>query len=57
MNFLISFALATGSWKDVRKIEVVDEKLSLSLNDRKLLKDENQFIGFNGDKSSLKSVL
>ena len=52
------FTLATGSWKDVRKIEVVDEKLSLSLNDRKtFLKDENQFIGFNGDKSSLKSVL
>ncbi len=52
------FTLATGSWKDVSKIEVVDEKLSLGLNDRKtFLKDENQFIGFNGDKSSLKSVL
>ena len=52
------FTLATGSWKDVSKIEVVDEKLSLLLNDRKtFLKDENQFIGFNGDKSSLKSVL
>ena len=58
-NFLDEvFVLNNGSWKDIKKIEIEDKSLTLIINDKKhLLKNENQFIGFNGEKSSPTSVL
>ena len=58
-NFLDEvFVLNNGSWKDIKKIEIEDKSLTLIINGKKhLLKNENQFIGFNGEKSSPTSVL
>ena len=58
-NFLDEvFVLNNGSWKDIEKIEIEDKSLTLIINGKKhLLKNENQFIGFNGEKSSPTSVL
>ena len=58
-NFLDEvFVLNNGSWKDIEKIEIEDKSLTLIINGEKhLLKNENQFIGFNGEKSSPTSVL
>ncbi len=52
------FTLNEGSWRDINKIEVIDKRLSLIIDEKKsFLKNENQFIGFNGNKLSPTSVL
>ena len=58
-NFLDEiFTLNKGSWKNISKIEIEDKKLFLNINNEKInLKNENQFIGFNGEKSSPSSIL
>ncbi len=58
-NFLDGiFSLKKDSWKNIDKIEIENNKLVLNINKEKInLKDENQFIGFNGDKSSPTSIL
>jgi len=58
-NFLDEiFSLKKDSWKNIDKIEIENNKLVLYINKNKInLKDENQFIGFNGDKSSPTSIL
>ena len=58
-NFLDeTFTLNKGSWKNISKIEIEDKKLFLNINNEKInLKNENQFIGFNGEKSSPSSIL
>ena len=51
-NFLDEiFSLKKDSWKNIDKIEIENNKLVLNINKEKInLKNENQFIGFNGDK-------
>ncbi len=58
-NFLDEiFSLKKDSWKNIDKIEIENNKLILNINNEKInLKNENQFIGFNGDKSSPTSIL
>ncbi len=58
-NFLDEiFSLKKDSWKNIDKIEIENNKLVFKINKEKInLKNENQFIGFNGDKSSPTSVL
>ena len=58
-NFLDEiFSLKKDSWKNIDKIEIENNKLILKINEEKInLKNENQFIGFNGDKSSPTSIL
>ena len=58
-NFLDEiFTLDKGSWKNIDKIEIENRKLILIINGEKInLKNEDQFIGFNGDKSSPTSIL
>ncbi len=58
-NFLDnSFPLSKKKWKDVTAIKVIDEKLIFSDNvDTMELKDNNKFIGFNGDKNRPSSIL
>ena len=58
-NFLDEvFGLTKDSWKNIDKIEIESNKLVLNINKEKInLKNENQFIGFNGDKSSPTSIL
>ena len=58
-NFLDEiFPLKKDSWKNIDKIEIENNKLVLNINKEKInLKNENQFIGFNGDKSSPTSIL
>ena len=58
-NFLDEiFTLNKGSWKNIDKIEIENRKLILIINGEKInLKNEDQFIGFNGDKSSPTSIL
>ncbi len=58
-NFLDEiFSLKKDSWKNIDKIEIENNKLILIINKEKInLKNENQFIGFNGDKSSPTSIL
>ena len=58
-NFLDEiFSLKKDSWKNIDKIEIENNKLVLKINEEKInLKNENQFIGFNGDKSSPTSIL
>ena len=58
-NFLDEiFSLKKDSWKNIDKIEIENNKLILNINKEKIhLKNENQFIGFNGDKSSPTSIL
>ena len=51
------FTLSNGSWKKINKIEHRDEKLSFKLTIILIIKNENQFIGFNGEKSSPTSIL
>ncbi len=52
------FSLKKDSWKNIDKIEVENNKLILNINKEKInLKNENQFVGFNGDKSSPTSIL
>ncbi len=58
-NFLDEvFSLNNSSWKKIEKIQIENEKLIFTVNNKKVnLINENQFIGFNGDKSSPTSVL
>ena len=58
-NFLDEiFSLEKNSWKNIDKIEIENNKLILNIDKEKInLKNENQFIGFNGDKSSPTSIL
>ncbi len=58
-NFLDEiFSLKKDSWKNIDKIEIENNKLVLNINKEKInLKNENQFIGFNGEKSSPTSIL
>ena len=58
-NFLDEiFPLKKDSWKNINKIEIENNKLVLKINEEKInLKNENQFIGFNGDMSSPASIL
>ena len=52
------FTLSNGSWKNINKIEIEDKALILKANGKKNnLKNQNQFIGFNGEKSSPTSIL
>jgi len=58
-DFLENIApLKKGSWKEISKIQIEDEKLVLIHNDeKKYLINNNQFVGFNGDKKNPKSIL
>ena len=58
-NFLDEiFSLKKDSWKNIDKIEIENNKLILNIGKEKIhLKNENQFIGFNGGKSSPTSIL
>ncbi len=58
-NFLDEvFTLNEASWKSVEKIQIENKKLILNINGEKNnLKNENQFVGFNGDTLSPTSVL
>ena len=50
--------LSQNQWSNVTKIKVDEEKLVLFIREEKhYLKNENQFIGFNGDKDNPKSIL
>ena len=50
--------LSQNQWSNVTKIKVDGEKLALFIREEKhYLKNENQFIGFNGDKDNPKSIL
>ena len=52
------FTLTQGSWKDIGKIEISNKKLSFKIKERdSFLKNEDQFVGFNGDELSPTSVL
>ena len=58
-NFLDEiFTLNKNSWKNIDKIEIDNKKLFLIIGEEKInLKNENQFIGYNGDKSAPTSIL
>ena len=50
--------IESGDWKDVTKIEIENDNLFFIIqNDKKKLKNINQFIGFSGDKKKPKSIL
>ncbi len=52
------FSLQRGSWKEVSKLKINGNKLSIIINDNETyLEDENKFIGYNGDKSNPSSIL
>ena len=47
------FTLSNGSWKKIDKIEIEDKALITKADGEKNnLKNQSQFIGFNGEKSS-----
>ena len=53
-----NFPLFKLSWKDISKIQVENEKLVLLRGTEKdFLKNNNQFIGFNGERNNPSSVL
>ena len=53
-----SFPLLETSWKDVSKIQIDKDKLVLRTgSDKGYLKNNDQFLGFNGDKSNPESIL
>ncbi len=52
------FTLDKGSWENITKIEIENKNLVLNINGKKInLKNQNQFVGFNGDKSFPTSIL
>ena len=52
------FTLDKGSWKNIDNIKVENKKLILNFkNEKSNLKKEDQFIGFNGERSSPTSIL
>ena len=53
-----SFPLTNSSWSEVSKIQIDDKKLVLySGKNKDSLKNNNQFIGFNGNKDEPTSIL
>ena len=58
-NFLDeSIPLLKNSWKEVSKIQIDDNKLVLLVGSkREYLRNDDQFLGFNGDKSNPNSIL
>ena len=58
-NFLDEiFSLDKGSWKSIENIQIENQKLTFKINrETSGLKNENQFVGFNGDKSAPTSIL
>ena len=58
-TFLSKIApIDSTEWKDISKITIEDQDLVFLHNDnKKRLKDNNQFIGFTGEKSNPKSIL
>ncbi|MAJ86150.1 MAG: malate synthase G [Candidatus Pelagibacter sp.] len=58
-NFLDEiFPLNTGSWKDIDKIEVSEDQLIFRKGKEIVkLKDQSKFLGFNGEKNNLSSIL
>tara|TARA_X000001036_G_C20683356_1_gene806661 strand:+ start:1344 stop:3488 length:2145 start_codon:yes stop_codon:yes gene_type:complete len=58
-NFLDeSFPLFKSSWKEITKIKIEDKKLLLLKESEKhYLKNENQFIGYVGEKNNPSSIL
>ena len=58
-NFLENIApINEGSWKKVTKIKIENSKLVLLIDGKKkYLKNENQFVGFNGKKENPSSIL
>ena len=58
-NFLDEiFSLDKGSWKSIENIQIENQKLTFKINgETNGLKNENQFVGFNGDKSAPTSIL
>ena len=52
------FPLLKTSWKEISKIQIEENKLVLfSGSSKDLLKNNNQFVGFNGDKDNPDSIL
>ena len=52
------FTINKGSWKDIDKIEIKNNKLILNIDGKSsYLKNESQFVGFNGKEPSPASVL
>ncbi len=53
-----SFPLSETSWKEISKIQIEKDKLVLFSGSKKnYLKNNNQFVGFNGKKDSPNSIL
>ncbi len=53
-----SFPLLKKSWRDISEIQIEEKKLVLlSELNKDYLKDNNQFIGFNGEKNKPSSIL
>ena len=63
INFVRNFLdenipLLKNSWKEVSKIQIDDNKLVLLVGSkREYLRNDDQFLGFNGDKSNPNSIL
>ena len=52
------FPLLKTSWKEISKIQIEENKLVLlSGSSKDFLQNNNQFVGFNGDKSNPDSIL
>ena len=52
------FPLLKTSWKEISKIQIEENKLVLySGSSKDFLKNNNQFVGFNGDKDNPDSIL
>ena len=52
------FSLGKGSWKSIENIQIENQKLTFKINgETSGLKNENQFVGFNGDRSAPTSIL
>jgi len=58
-NFLDETApLSNSSWQNVSKIEIRDEDVVFIVDNKKnVLKNKNQFTGYNGEKSNPSSIL
>ena len=58
-NFLDeNFPLTATSWKEISKIQVDERKLTfISDTDKHFLKNDDQFIGYNGNKDNPSSIL
>ncbi len=52
------FPILNKSWKDIQKIEIEDDKLVLlAASNKTFLKNDKQFIGFNGSRENPNSIL